>query len=223
MLYWLLPSLRKQKSNRLLLKEGGGYFGVSGRNWLGGRLEAFQQHCQPLADPPSPDSTNPKISAFSNVTFTSLRSSTVRTLARPQNQQSTAQKKHKGLCTILQGASTRDWLSRDWLPRDWLPGNYYTTFCQLAKLFHTRRALSSTITNPCQEPFWDQACNTPTNPLCFFLSLCGGGILRYPVPKWLLFLNYCGECFSSWQGNACIFFRVFQQRQLPLVARVKQA
>jgi hypothetical protein len=31
---------------------------------------ASQQHRQPLADPPSPNSTNPKNSAFSNMTFT---------------------------------------------------------------------------------------------------------------------------------------------------------
>ena len=37
---------------------------------------------QPLADPPCPYSTDLKISAFYNVTFTSLRSSTVRTLYR---------------------------------------------------------------------------------------------------------------------------------------------
>jgi len=43
-----------------------------------GGVGAHQQHRQPLADPPSPDSTDPKVLAFSNVTFTS--SSTVRTL-----------------------------------------------------------------------------------------------------------------------------------------------
>ena len=50
-----------------------------------GRPEALLQHRQPLADPPSPDSTDPKISAFYNVTFTSSRSSTVRTLDRRTN------------------------------------------------------------------------------------------------------------------------------------------
>jgi hypothetical protein len=46
----------------------------------GGRQGALQQHRQLSADPPSPDSTDPKISAFSNVTFTSSKSCTVRTL-----------------------------------------------------------------------------------------------------------------------------------------------
>jgi len=78
-LYWLLPLTQKQISNRLLLIDGGGYFGVAGGNW-GRRLEAPQQHIQPLADPPSPDSTDPKISAFFNVTSTPLRSSTERAL-----------------------------------------------------------------------------------------------------------------------------------------------
>jgi hypothetical protein len=81
---------------------------LAGGNW--GGLGAPQQHHQPLADPPSPDSTDPKISAFYNVTFTSSISRTVRTLdrrldTRPQNQLSAAQEQHKGLCSILQGAS----------------------------------------------------------------------------------------------------------------------
>jgi len=58
----------------------GGFLEVVGGNW--GGVGAPQQHRQPLADPPSLDSTDPKISAFHNVTFTSPRSSTVRTLDR---------------------------------------------------------------------------------------------------------------------------------------------
>ena len=78
MLYWLLPSPQKQKSNRQA-KKGGRFFGVAGGNW--GKPGASQQHRQPpLADPQSPDSTDPMISAFFNVTYTS--SSTVRTLDR---------------------------------------------------------------------------------------------------------------------------------------------
>jgi len=64
-----------------------------------------------------------------------------------------------------------------------------------AKLVHTRRALSSTIINSHQEPVSGQACN-PLDPHCFFFPFCVGGALRYSVPKWLLFLNYCGEWFS---------------------------
>jgi hypothetical protein len=38
---------------------------------------------------------------------------------------------------------------------------------------------------------------------CVFCALnsFGGGMLRCLVPKWLLFLNYCGECFFT----ACVF------------------
>ena len=80
MLYWLLPSPRRLKSNRLAMKEGG-FLGVAGDNW--GRMEALQQRRQPpVANPPSPDSIDTKISAFINVTFISSRSSTVRTLDR---------------------------------------------------------------------------------------------------------------------------------------------
>ena len=46
-------------------------------------------------DPHSPDSTDPMISAFSNLTFTSSRSSTVRTRTRSQNQLNAAQEQHK--------------------------------------------------------------------------------------------------------------------------------
>jgi len=51
---------------------------MAGGNW--GRPKVPQQHRQPLADPPFPNCIDPKISASANVTFTSLRSSTVRTL-----------------------------------------------------------------------------------------------------------------------------------------------
>jgi len=69
------PIPAKTKNNRLAV---GRFLGVAGGNW--GRPGALLQHRQPPpTDPPSPNSTDPKISAFSNVTFTSLRSSTVRT------------------------------------------------------------------------------------------------------------------------------------------------
>ena len=71
MLHWLLSSPQEQKSNRLLVMEGG--WVLRRGNW--GGLGAPQQHRQPLADPPH--SLNPKISAFYN-RFTSLR--IVRTL-----------------------------------------------------------------------------------------------------------------------------------------------
>ena len=69
-LYWLLLSTQK-----MLTMEGGGFFRVAGANW--GRLGAPQQHLQPSADRPSPNSTHPKCSAYFNVTSTSFRSSTV--------------------------------------------------------------------------------------------------------------------------------------------------
>jgi hypothetical protein len=36
-------------------------------------MEALQQHRPPLADPPSPDSTDPNILVLFNVTYTKLR------------------------------------------------------------------------------------------------------------------------------------------------------
>ena len=64
-----------------------------------------------------------------------------------------------------------------------------------AKLVHTRRALSSTVVNSHQEPVSGQACNPP-DPYWFSFPFRGGGALQYSVPKWLLFLNKCGEWFS---------------------------
>jgi len=34
-------------------------------------------------------------------------------------------------------------------------------------------------------------------PIDLFLLLCGGGDLRYPVPKWLIILDEWGGCFPS--------------------------
>jgi len=91
---------KKQQSSN---ERGGGGLGVAGGNR--GRTGGLQQHHrkQPPADPSSPDSTVLKISAISNVTFTSLKSSTVMT--RPHNQLSTVQEQYKSLWSILQGAS----------------------------------------------------------------------------------------------------------------------
>jgi hypothetical protein len=79
MMYWLL--LPQKKSYRQAM-QGGELLGVArGKGW--GRMGELQRHRQPPpADAPSPDTTDPKISAFSNETFTSSSSSTVRTLER---------------------------------------------------------------------------------------------------------------------------------------------
>jgi hypothetical protein len=62
------------------------------------------------------------------------------------------------------------------------------SFCQLpAKLVHIRRALSSTTINSHQETVSGQAFN-PSEPHCSLSFSFGGGVLWYPVPKWLLFL-----------------------------------
>jgi len=73
---WLLPCLLDHISSKILVGEG--FFGVAGGDW--GRQGVPQQHRQQPADPPSPDSTDPKVSAFFKVTSTSSRSSKVRTL-----------------------------------------------------------------------------------------------------------------------------------------------
>jgi len=67
------------KTKKQQTSDGGGWIFWSGRGqW--GRLGAPQQHCQPSANALSPDSVDPKILAYFNVTSTSLTLSTVRTL-----------------------------------------------------------------------------------------------------------------------------------------------
>jgi hypothetical protein len=66
----------------------------------------------------------------------------------------------------------------------------------VAKLVHTRRALSSTVINSHQDPVSGQACN-PLDPHWFSFPFHGGGALRYSVPKWLLFLHLCVSGFHS--------------------------
>jgi hypothetical protein len=60
-------------------------------------MGVLQQHRQPLADLPFLDSTDPKISAFFNVTSISNIEIKDCEDTRPQNQLSTAQEQHKGL------------------------------------------------------------------------------------------------------------------------------
>ena len=58
-----------------------GFLRVAGGNW--GRLGTLLQHCQPSPiDSPFADSTDPTIPTFSNMTFISTKSSTVKTLDR---------------------------------------------------------------------------------------------------------------------------------------------
>jgi hypothetical protein len=64
-----------QIKNKLYVNPRG--VGITGHLMLARILENTA-----ASGPPSPDSTDPKISAFSNVTFTLSRSSTVRTLDR---------------------------------------------------------------------------------------------------------------------------------------------
>jgi len=81
MLYWLAAPIFTKTKKQQTSSEGGRIL----RSGKGRLRETFQEHfystAKPLpTDPPSPDSTDPKISAFSNVISTSSRSSTVRTL-----------------------------------------------------------------------------------------------------------------------------------------------
>ena len=140
----------------------GGWFLRRVREQLRG-MGVPQQHRQPLADPPSPDSTDPKISAFSNVTFT-WRLCTVRTLDR---RTSWAPRRNNTMASIpsskepplpstpsfwewvaLSTTITRWILLRNWvlIPKE-LKARFqaFCSFCQLrCQTCYTRRALLNT-------------------------------------------------------------------------------
>ena len=172
--------------------KGGRFLGVAGGNW--GRPGAPLKHRQPPAtDTPSPNSTDPKISTFFNVTFISSRSSTVRTLDRWTSWAPCRNSIKAFAPYILQGASITlhtillgvggtiynynrtlkpfKELGLDFLRVKKLASKLHFHFVNYAaKLVHTRRALSSTIINCHQEPLSIQACNPPAwSPLILFL------------------------------------------------------
>jgi len=180
----LLPIFAKTKKQQN--SNEGWWVSRSGRgNW--GRPGATQQHRQPLADPPSPDSADPKISAFSNVTFTSLSSSTVRTLDRrtswaPRRNSRKASAPPFKEPPLLSTPSFWEWVAisttitrwnllRSWvliLKELWNLLHHVYSVNNFAKLVHTRRALSSTIINSHQETVSGQACNPPDSYWSFF-------------------------------------------------------
>jgi hypothetical protein len=167
------PSPRKQKSNRLAMK-GGGFLKVAGGKWRG-RPGATLQHHQPSADPLfPPGSTDP---AYFNVTSTTSRSRSVKTLDLTANWLSAAQKQHDlhhpstSLCTLHTILLERNGtiynnhtlepfkeLGLDSQRIEKLASNLHVHFVNYAvKLVHTRRALSSTIINSHQELVSNQA------------------------------------------------------------------
>jgi len=180
-----------------VLRSGGG-------NW--GRLGAPQQHRQPPVEPPTPDSTDLKTSANLDVTSTSLRSSIVktpdlRTSWTPQRNSTKISSTFSKEPPLLSTSSFRVWvapskthtlklfkeLSLDSQRVKKLASKLHVHSVNFAaKLVHTRRALSSTIINSHQEPVSGQACN-PLDPHCFFFFVCGKGVFRYSVAKWLTF------------------------------------
>ena len=94
-LCWLLQPLQKHESNKLW--QGGGFFGVAGGNW--GRLGASQQHRQPPAEPPTPDSIGPKdlSKPRHDIHLVEIKYCDD---TRPQNQLNAAKVRHKDLCSI---------------------------------------------------------------------------------------------------------------------------
>ena len=181
----LLPIFAKTKKQQN--SNEGWWVSRSGRgNW--GRPGATQQHRQPLADPPSPDSADPKISAFSNVTFTSLSSSTVRTLDRrtswaPRRNSRKASAPPFKEPPLLSTPSFWEWVVLSTTITRWslfkelglnsqsavkIASKFHVHSVNYAdKLVHTRRALSSTFIKSHQEKVSGKACNSP-DPHCSF-------------------------------------------------------
>jgi len=156
---YLATHLRKIKKQQTASK-GGWIFWATGGKW--GRPGAPQ----PSAEPPTPYSANPKISAFFNLASASSRSTYCKN-TMPQDQLSAAQEKHKGICTLLRSlrnlhtSSFWEWVAASTtiilksLLRSWglilkefrnlLPSFICISVDYAAKLVHTRCALSSTF------------------------------------------------------------------------------
>jgi len=181
--------LKQKKQQASLAKKGGGFIVVAGGNW--GRPGALQQHRQPPpTDSPSPDSTVPEISAFSNMTFTSSRSSAVRTLDRrtswaPRRNSIYASAPSFKKPPLPSTPSFWEWVAPSIhtlepfqeLGPDSQRVKKFTSKLHVhsvncaAKLVRTRRALSSTIINSHQVTVSGQACNPPDPHWSFFFLL----------------------------------------------------
>jgi len=106
MLYWLLPSLRNQKTNRVAT-EGGGFLGVAGGNWGGSLGKTGTTSAAPPAA--TGRSTFPKRHRPKNPSILQRDIHLIEIKycedTRPQNQLSAMQEQHEGLCTTRQGWS----------------------------------------------------------------------------------------------------------------------
>ena len=211
-LCWLLPSLQRHKNNKLMW--GGGLFEVAGGNW--GRLRAPQQHRQPPVEPPTPDSTDLKNSANLVLTSTLSRSSTVRT---PDLRTSWTPQRNstKTIATFSKGplllftSSFWVWAAPSttltfWsLSKNWVsilkelrsfPASFMCTLWTLLLNLSISGVPFPVLLSTLIRSRFQAKPATLLIPIEFSFPFRGGGALRYSVPKWLLFLNYCGEWYS---------------------------
>ena len=139
---------------------------------------------------------------------------------RLQNQLSAVQEQHKGLCSILQGASVTlhtillgvggtIYNDRTLEPKwSWvlileelgnlLPSIMFILSIMLPNLFITDvpfPARGELINHLSSGDNFRSSLQPSRSPLILSLFF-GAGVLRYPVPKWLLFLIQCGEWLS---------------------------
>ena len=178
MLYWLLPSPQKLKSNRLAMKEGG-LLEVAGGNW--GRPGSSTSAASPSINSSTfPRQHRPKdLNILQHVTFTS-RSSTVRTLDRRtswaprRNSKKALLHPSRGLCcppsfwVLVAPSST---ITRWSLKRAWvlvlreLRACFQAScsFCQLRcqTCPYQTCPFTGTIIISHQETVSNQACNPP--------------------------------------------------------------
>jgi hypothetical protein len=178
------------------------------------------KHHQPSVNPSFPYSTDPKISAFFNVTSTSPRSCTVRTLDRrtswaPHRNSIKASAPSFKEPPLLSTPSFWVWVvpstaknTRWSLLRSWVlilkeSRNFKLhvhSVNHAAKLVHTRHALSSTVINSRRSHVRVRPA-TLLIPTDLFLVLSGGGVIRYPcffhVDFYLMWRKWLGRQKSS--------------------------
>jgi len=220
MLFWMPPSPRNQKGKQT--SNEGGWVLRSGRGRLRGTKSTSA--APPAATNRSTFSRQhrPKDLGILQCEFHFIEVKCCEN-TRLHNQLSTAQEQHKGLCSILQGASVtlhttlmgvggiiyNNHTLEPWkvLGLDLKElRNFLLNFMFILSITLPNLSIPDvpfpTLINSHQETVSGQACNPP-DPHWYLPFSYGGGVLQYPVPKWLLLLNWCGE----WFFTACVVFR----------------
>ena len=198
------PISAKQKSKRLAMK-GVGFLGVAEGDW-----EHFYSTASRHQQIHLPQTATTQRHQHSPTWHSLHQGQVLRTLDRrtswaPRRNNTKASAPSFMKPPLLSTSSFKEWVSpsttitgwsllRSWALilkelRNLLHVHYVNS---AAKLVHTTRALFSTIISSHQETISGQA-SSPPDPHWSFFMFFGRGVPWYPVPKWLLSLNYCGD------------------------------